>query len=145
MSPLTVLVAIGIVVYVIGQQVVGSSVSGKRLVVLPVVVTLIGILDISANKPHPDATDIVLLTVSAVVAIALEAPLADLSADERRELVSAVALLGGAMYQIATPPPPLAQFYEAEPRLGHALLDLPGRLTRATRVLIAGLEAHVPD
>ena len=79
------------------------------------------------------------------VAIALEAPLADLSADERRELVSAVALLGGAMYQIATPPPPLVELYEAEPRLGHALLDLPGRLTRATRVLIAGLEAHVPD
>ena len=79
------------------------------------------------------------------VATALEAPLPDLSADERRELVSAVALLAGAMYQIATPPPPLAQLYEAEPRLGHALLDLPGRLTRATRVLIAGLEAHVPD
>lgn len=36
MSPLTVLAAIGIVVFVIGQQVVGSSVSGKRLVVLPV-------------------------------------------------------------------------------------------------------------
>jgi AcrR family transcriptional regulator len=82
------------------------------------------------------------------VATALGAPLPDLSADERRELVSAVALLAGAMYQIATPPPPLAQLYEAEPRLGHALLDLPGRLIRATRVLIAGLVAlpsHVPD
>jgi AcrR family transcriptional regulator len=82
------------------------------------------------------------------VATALGAPLPDLSADERRELVSAVALLAGAMYQIATPPPPLAQLYEAEPRLGHALLDLPGRLIRATRVLIAGLAAlpsHVPD
>jgi AcrR family transcriptional regulator len=82
------------------------------------------------------------------VAIALGAPLPELSADERRELVSAVALLAGAMYQIATPPPPLAQLYEAEPRLGHALLDLPGRLIRATRVLIAGLVAlpsHVPD
>jgi AcrR family transcriptional regulator len=79
------------------------------------------------------------------VAIALEAPLADLSADERHELVSAVALLAGAMYQIATPPPPLAELYETEPRLGHALLDLPGRLTRATRVLIAGLDAHLPD
>jgi AcrR family transcriptional regulator len=79
------------------------------------------------------------------VATALGAPLADLSANERRELVTAVALLAGAMYQIATPPPALAQLYEAEPRLGHALLDLPGRLTRATRVLIAGFETHVPD
>lgn len=74
------------------------------------------------------------------VATALEAPLPDLNTDERRELVSAVALLAGAMYQIATPPPPLARLYEAEPRLGHALLELPERLTRATRVLIAGLE-----
>jgi hypothetical protein len=67
MSPLTVLVAIGIVVYVIGQQVVGSSISGKRLVVLPVVLTAIGILDISGNKSHPHATDIVLLTWSAAM------------------------------------------------------------------------------
>jgi hypothetical protein len=85
MSPLTVLVAIGIVVYVIGQQVVGSSVSGRRLVVLPVVVTLIGILDIGGNKSHPDATDIVLLTVSAVIAIAIGVGLGAMTRLERRD------------------------------------------------------------
>ena len=53
MSPLTVLVAIGIVVYVIGQQVVGGSVSGKRLVVLPVVLTVIGIVDLSGTQVAP--------------------------------------------------------------------------------------------
>jgi AcrR family transcriptional regulator len=79
------------------------------------------------------------------VAAALEAPLPHLSADGRRELVSAVALLAGAMYQIATPPQPLVQLYEAEPGLGHALLDLPGRLTRAAEVLIAGLETLPGD
>ena len=53
MSPLTALVAIGIVVYVIGQQVVGRSVSGKRLVVLPVVLTVIGIVDLSRQQVAP--------------------------------------------------------------------------------------------
>jgi AcrR family transcriptional regulator len=75
------------------------------------------------------------------VAEALAGPLPDLSADERLEVISAVALLAGSMYQIATPPPPLAELYKREPDLGHSLLDLDGRLTRATRVVIAGLEA----
>ncbi len=85
MSPLTVLLAIGVVVYVIGRQVVGSSVSGKRLVVLPAVLTVIGILDISSQKSHPDATDIVLLVVSAVIAIAIGVGLGAMTRLERRD------------------------------------------------------------
>jgi AcrR family transcriptional regulator len=76
----------------------------------------------------------------ATVAKALARPLPDLDAEARRELGSAVALLAGSMYQIATPPPPLAELYKREPKLGHSLLDLDARLTRATRVVIAGLE-----
>jgi AcrR family transcriptional regulator len=79
------------------------------------------------------------------VAAALAAPLPGLDASQRRELVSTVALLAGSMYQIATPPPPLAELYAAEPRLGHALLDLQGRLTRAARVAIAGLRELGPE
>jgi AcrR family transcriptional regulator len=75
------------------------------------------------------------------VATALTRPLPDLSAEERLELVSAVALLAGSMFQIATPPEPLARLYKEEPKLGHALLDLEPRLTRATRVTIAGLRS----
>jgi AcrR family transcriptional regulator len=75
------------------------------------------------------------------VAAALAAPLPDLSAEARRELVSYVALLAGSMFQIATPPKPLADLYRREPKLGHSLLDLEARLTRATRVTLAGLEA----
>jgi hypothetical protein len=85
MSPLTVLVAIGIVVFVIGQQVVGSTVSGKRLVVLPAVLTMIGILDISGQRSHPDAMDIVLLVVSAVIAIAIGVGLGAMTRLERRD------------------------------------------------------------
>lgn len=60
---------------------------------------------------------------------------------EPREFVSYVALLAGSMFQIATPPKPLADLYERESKLGHALLDLDARLTRTTRVAIAGLES----
>jgi AcrR family transcriptional regulator len=75
------------------------------------------------------------------VAGALVAPLPHLSDDQRRELVSYVALLAGSMFQIATPPEPLADLYAREPKLGHSILDLPVRLTRATRVAIAGIGA----
>ncbi len=84
MSPLTVLVALGIIVYVIGQQLVGGALRGKRVVVLPAVLTVIGIIDISGQKSHPDATDIVLLVVSAAIAIATGAGLGAMTRLERR-------------------------------------------------------------
>jgi AcrR family transcriptional regulator len=70
---------------------------------------------------------------------ALAGPLPDLADEARRELVSVVALLAGSLYQIATPPDPLRRLYEEEPAIGHSLLDLEPRLTRAARVTIAGL------
>jgi len=63
----------------------------------------------------------------------------------RRQLVSTVALLAGAMYQIATPPPPLAALCLTDPDLGHALLDLEPRLIRAAQVTIAGIRARPLD
>ena len=85
MSLLTVLAAIGIVVYVIGQQLAGTALSGKRLVVLPAVLVVIGILDLSGNGSHPGATDIVLLSVSAVIAIAIGLGLGAMTRLERRD------------------------------------------------------------
>jgi AcrR family transcriptional regulator len=77
----------------------------------------------------------------AAVAVALAGPLPELDDEARREAVSYVALLAGSMYQIATPPEPLARLYEEEPDLGHFLLDFEARLTRAASVVIAGLGA----
>ncbi|HTW43598.1 MAG TPA: hypothetical protein VMD79_14930 [Solirubrobacteraceae bacterium] len=85
MSLLTVLVVVGIIVFAIGQQVLGSALSGKRLVVLPAVLTVLGILDISAQKSHTDATDIVLLVVSAAIAIATGVALGAITRLERRD------------------------------------------------------------
>jgi AcrR family transcriptional regulator len=75
------------------------------------------------------------------VAVASARALPSLDLSRCRELVSTVALLAGGIYQISTPPPPLAELYEAEPELGHALLDLRGRLERSALVTIRGLEA----
>jgi hypothetical protein len=85
MSFLTVLAAIGVIAYVIGQQVLGGALSGKRMVVLPVVLTVIGILDISRSKARLDATDIVLLVVSAAIAIGTGAGLGTMTHLERRD------------------------------------------------------------
>lgn len=71
MSVLTVLVALGIVAYIIGSQVVGQAVSGKRLIVLPVVLTGVGIADLAGHGSHPSGTDIVLIAVSGAIAIAV--------------------------------------------------------------------------
>ena len=75
------------------------------------------------------------------VAAAAAGALPSLGVARGRELVSMVALLAGAMYQISTPPPPLAQLYAEEPELGHALLDLRARLQRSALITIRGLEA----
>jgi hypothetical protein len=85
MSVLTVFAAIGIIVYVIGRQLIGSSVSGKRLVVLPAVLTVIGILEISGHNSHLNATDAVLLVLSAVIAIAVGLRLGAMTRLERRD------------------------------------------------------------
>lgn len=85
MSVLTVLAVIGIIVYVIGQQLAGSALSGKRLVVLPAVLTVIGIADIGGHGSHPGATDIVLLVVSAAIAIAIGVGLGAMTRLERRD------------------------------------------------------------
>ena len=85
MSLLTVLAAIGIIVYVIGQQLVGSPLQGKRVVVLPIVVTVIGIVDIGGHGSHPHAMDIVLLSASAVIAVAIGVGLGAMARLERRD------------------------------------------------------------
>ena len=49
MSWLEILAAIGIIGFVIYQQLAGQLLVGKRLVVLPAVVTVIGFLDLRAS------------------------------------------------------------------------------------------------
>jgi hypothetical protein len=85
MSLVTVVAAVGIIGYVIWQQVAGAALTGRRVVVLPAVLTVIGIVDLVQSKTHPEATDIVLLVASAAVAIAVGAALGVITRLERRD------------------------------------------------------------
>src|ERR1700727_1822297 len=65
MSWLEIVVAIGVVVFVIYQQVAGQAVQGRRLIVLPAVLTVVGFVDLHGAK-HLHPADIVWLTVGAI-------------------------------------------------------------------------------
>jgi hypothetical protein len=62
-SGLEILVVIGIVGFVIYQQLAGQPLQGKRLVVLPAVVTVLGFFDLRGH--HMGPADIAWLTVGA--------------------------------------------------------------------------------
>ena len=63
MSWLEGLAVVGIIGFVVYQQVAGELLQGKRVVVLPAVVTVIGFLDLRGH--HTGAADIAWLTVGA--------------------------------------------------------------------------------
>jgi AcrR family transcriptional regulator len=65
--------------------------------------------------------------------------LPDLTEGEGLEFIAAVASLAGATWQIANPPPALAELYAADPELARACVDLLPRLRRTAQVLLAGL------
>jgi hypothetical protein len=85
MSLLIVLAAIAIIVFVIGQQIIGAPLRGKRTLLLPLLLTVIGVAELSGHGSHPSGTDIVLLSVSAVIAIAIGLTLGAMTRLERRD------------------------------------------------------------
>ena len=70
MSGLEILAIVGIIGFVIFQQVVGQKVRGKRLIVLPAVLTVIGYLDLYHAKGLHHA-DYVWLAVGAAGSLAI--------------------------------------------------------------------------
>ena len=65
MSWLEVLAIVGIIGFVIYQQIAGQKIQGRRLVVLPVVLTIIGFADLH-GATHLHTADYVWLTVGAI-------------------------------------------------------------------------------
>ncbi|HEY3953134.1 MAG TPA: TetR family transcriptional regulator [Streptosporangiaceae bacterium] len=65
--------------------------------------------------------------------------LPDLSPAECTEFVATLAALAGSLWQIANPPPALAELYASDPALAQACVDLAPRLRRTADVLLAGL------
>ncbi|MYS22903.1 hypothetical protein GA0115240_145827 [Streptomyces sp. DvalAA-14] len=68
MSVLELLAAVGVVVLVIGRQLRGEPLRGKRLVLLPAILTVIGAVDLGRGGHHPTATDIGCIVVGALIA-----------------------------------------------------------------------------
>jgi AcrR family transcriptional regulator len=62
----------------------------------------------------------------------------ELRASESRELVSIIASSAGALWQIANPPPALAELYRSDPALDGACVELEPRLRRTAQLLLAG-------
>jgi hypothetical protein len=77
MSGIEILAVIGIIGYVIFRQVRGEALRGKRTVVLPAVLTVIGFMDLHSGGAHLGAADIAGLIVgtagSAVIGLAFGA------------------------------------------------------------------------
>ncbi len=62
-----------------------------------------------------------------------------LTAEESGDFVMTMATLAGALWQIANPPPALAELYASDPQLAAACVDLASRLRRTAAVLLSGL------
>lgn len=67
MSVLTVFAAIAVIALVIGRQLMGEPLRGKRLILLPVVLIVVGGLNL-AHTPHMNVADIACMAVSVLIA-----------------------------------------------------------------------------
>jgi hypothetical protein len=72
MSELVEIVAVvAIVAYVIGRQLIGEPVRGKRVVLLPVILTVVGVVDVTGAKVPLRGTDVACLIAGALVVAAI--------------------------------------------------------------------------
>jgi|ERR1700722_4256740 len=136
-----------------GNAVPGNAVPGNAGLVADVVARSFGdrplLCDLIAHTPlnlernvSPEAVRRYKLTslgaVEEAAGLARRA-LPGLTLTECREFVAAMASLAGAVWQIANPPPALAELYASDPELAHACVDLVPRLRRTADILLAGM------
>lgn len=82
---LEVLTVVAIVVYVIGRQMLGEALRGKRVVLLPVVLAVVGLTRLHGHGTAVRPADMVLLVVGGVVAAAVGAALGVVMRLEERD------------------------------------------------------------
>jgi len=71
MSVLEVLAVIGIIGYIIYRQVQGEPLRGKRAVLLPVILTIVGLLNLRGGGTHLTGADIACLVIAAAGSAAI--------------------------------------------------------------------------
>jgi hypothetical protein len=72
-SVLEILLALAVAGYVIFRQVQGEALRGKRVVVLPLILAVIGVVTLTKNGVHPTGTDIACIAVGAAIALVIGA------------------------------------------------------------------------
>jgi hypothetical protein len=71
MSAIEILAVVGIIGYVIVRQVQGESLRGKRTVLLPAILTVIGFLNLRAGGAHLTGTDVACLVAGIAGSVAI--------------------------------------------------------------------------
>ena len=66
-----VLVVIAVIGYVIGRQLLGEPLRGKRVVVLPVILAVAGAADLGKNGRHVEPADVICLVISGLIAVTI--------------------------------------------------------------------------
>lgn len=66
-----VLVVIAVIGYVIGRQLLGEPLRGKRVVVLPVILAVAGAADLGKNGRHVELADVICLVISGLIAVTI--------------------------------------------------------------------------
>jgi hypothetical protein len=64
-----VLAVVAIVGYVIGRQLMGEPLRGKRVVLLPIILAVTGVIDLGTHGRHVAAADVVCLVISGLIAL----------------------------------------------------------------------------
>jgi hypothetical protein len=66
-----VLVVIAVIGYVIGRQLMGEPLRGKRVVLLPVILAVAGAVDLDKHGRHVEPADVVFLVISGLIAVTI--------------------------------------------------------------------------
>ena len=66
-----VLAVIAVIGYVIGRQLMGEPLRGKRVVLLPVILAIAGAADLGAHGRHVEPADVACLVISGLIAVTI--------------------------------------------------------------------------
>ena len=64
-----VLAVVAIIGYVIGRQLLGEPLRGKRVVLLPVILAAAGVADLGKHGHHVEPADVICLVISGLIAV----------------------------------------------------------------------------
>ena len=99
-------------------------------------------LNLERNVSVDSVRDFKLVTHEEVDRISAELErILGLDREQAVDVIATATAVAGAMWQIATPSPEVAQLYRSDPRLAHAIIEVGPRLTRILTAMLTGLVA----